>query len=194
MSISDSLIPGAVAKPNVSCAIIKKAAVSFWLCLLLLPVATAVASDAPVGKYVADAEVVGEGRLKVMLWNVFDATLYGPQGDYKSEQPFALSLTYLRKLKGRKIVKKTFEEIRVQGMRDKKLLAAWESQLTAIIPDVKAGQNITGIRDAGGSVWFYFNGKLAGSIEDPQFTQRFFDIWLGESTSEPDLRKKLLSL
>jgi hypothetical protein len=36
------------------------------------------------------------------------------------------------------------------------------------------------------------NGEMSDEIQDSTFTQRFFDIWLSEKTSEPKFRKKLL--
>jgi hypothetical protein len=72
---------------------------------------------------VPDAELVGQGRLKFLFWNVFDASLYAPDGTWSRDEPFALSVPYLR---------------------------------------------------------------------DPEFSRRFFDIWLGEETPRPELRAQLL--
>lgn len=146
--------------------------------------------------------LVGKARLKFMFWNVFDAELHAPDATFDPNEPFALSLSYLRKLKGDEIVEKSIEEIAAQqgkqpgddagnGTDD---LQRWETQLAAIIPDVTDGTTITGLRDEQGHTLFYRNGEPLGRIDDPAFTQRFFDIWLGESTSDPVFRKRLLGL
>lgn len=165
---------------------------SFFLALLLLS-QTVFALEEVAQKHMENPSIVGKGRLKVLLFKVFDATLYAPEGQFNKQQPFALSLTYLRKLDGAKIAEKSIEEIRAQGVDDQALLDKWNKRLLDIFPDVKKGSNITGVRDSQGYTQFYFNGGLVGSVEDTQFTEHFFDIWLGESTSEPVLRKKLLN-
>jgi len=123
-----------------------------------------------------------------------DAELYAPNGQYNKQQPFALSLTYLRKLKGTKIVESTLSELRAQGMQDEASLADWSNQLQTIFPDVAKGSNITGVRDSAGHTVFYCDDSACGSVSDENFTNRFFDIWLGKATSKPEFRKKLLNI
>ena len=143
--------------------------------------------------HVEDAKLVGDARLKVMFWSVFDARLYAEGGVFNQLEPFALSLSYLRKLKGEQIISKTIEEMMDQKKFDKQELADWSVQLSSIIKDVNASTTITGVRDERGYTLFYRNGKPAGTIENTRFTEGFFDIWLGENTSEPQLRRNLLS-
>lgn len=152
------------------------------------------ADMATADRHVQKADLVGQGRMKVMLWKVFDASLYAPNGQYSESQPFALSLSYLRKLEGRKIVSKTIEEMTSQNKFDKSELTDWQKQLSAIIADVDAGTIITGIRDENGHTLFYRDGQAVGQIANERFTRGFFDIWLGETTSEPQLRNRLLGL
>ena len=68
----------------------------------------------------------------------------------------------------------------------------WLSLMNSIFPDVSEGDVITGIATKDGRSVFYVNGEKADEIEDKVFTQRFFDIWLSDKTSEPKFRKKLL--
>ena len=143
--------------------------------------------------YLDNPQLVGEARLKVMLWNVFDASLYTQTGTYDANAPFSLSLRYLRRLDGDKIVDKSMEQIRenVNG-NDTDRLASWEKQLQQIIPDVTKGSTITGVRTREAHTRFYFGDKYIGQIQDAAFTKAFFDIWLGENTSQPKLRKGLI--
>ncbi len=150
------------------------------------------ADVAIAGRYVADAELVGKARMKVMLWNVFDARLYASDGQFEKTQPFALSLSYLRELSGSKIVSTTIDEMTKQRLFDADELVAWERQLKPIIADVDSKTTITGIRDENGHTLFYRNGQRVGRIANERFTLGFFNIWLGESTSQPALRKKLV--
>jgi len=143
-------------------------------------------------RHVPDAELVGEGRLKYLFWSVFDAALYAPDGIWSADQPFALSLSYLRDLEGEGIVEASIDEIREQGMADQAILERWRDEMTAIFPDVDDQTTLTGIVDDNSHTQFYQNGELVGTISDPAFSRYFFNIWLGEQTSEPKLRRQLL--
>jgi hypothetical protein len=141
---------------------------------------------------IPDAELVGEGRLKYLFWSVFDAALYAPGGVWSEEKPFALSLSYLRDLDGESIVQASIDEMRKQGKADEAVLERWGRQMAEIFLDVDDQTTLTGIVNEEGHALFYRNGELAGSIPDAEFSQRFFGIWLGEQTSEPGLRARLI--
>lgn len=163
---------------------------SIVLCMMCLPVH---AAPTTIKSYLDNPQLVGEARLKVLLWNVFDASLYTNSGTYDSNKPFALSLQYLRSLDGKKIVSKSMEEIKSQRPEARgEQLSRWEQQLLQIIPDVSNGTTITGVRTADGYTTFYRDGTKLGSINDIAFTQAFFDIWLSDRTSEPKFRSRLL--
>ena len=51
----------------------------------------------------------------------------------------------------------------------------------------------TGVRDARGHTLLFDGEALLGAVDDPAFTRAFFDIWLGERTSRPALRERLLA-
>lgn len=142
--------------------------------------------------YIPTVEKVGEGRLTYLLWDVYDATLYAPSGDWIETQPFALKLSYLRAIEGREIADRSAEEIREQGFKDEIKLATWHSQMRKIFPDVDTGISLTGLYTDAGETIFYKNDTEIGRIRDPEFSKVFFGIWLNEKTSAPDLRKKLL--
>ncbi len=168
----------------------KSALMSFVLSLAL---ASPVLADLRTARLqIPDAELVGEGRLKYLFWSVFDATLYAPGGVWSGEKPFALSLSYLRDLDGESIVEASIDEMRAQGMSDDATLQRWRQEMTAIFLDVDDQTTLTGIAAQNGQALFYRNGELAGVIRDPEFSRRFFNIWLGEKTSEPELRTQLI--
>ena len=64
--------------------------------------------------------------------------------------------------------------------------------LRAILPDVTDQNQIVGVADSDANTLFYLDGELIGEIREPQFTRAFFDIWLGERSSQPKLRDQLL--
>jgi len=150
------------------------------------------AQAATVSTYVPSAEKVGEARLKYLLLDIYDATLLAPNGTYERGEPVALSLDYLRKLKGNAIAKRTIKEIRGQGFSDTAVLDRWFAEIVKIFPDVDKGSNITGVLDAERVTHFFIDGQKAGSVSDPEFGPRFFDIWLGEKSSEAKMRDQLI--
>lgn len=145
-----------------------------------------------VQKSVPEAAPTGTERMTYMLWDLYDATLFVPNGVYQPGQPLALKLEYLRHLHGTKIADKSIEEIRRQGYNDEINLAKWHSQLRDIFPDVDKKSVITGVLDKNQVTTFYLNNNKIGTIADPGFGKRFFDIWLGDNTSAPKIRDQLL--
>lgn len=143
-------------------------------------------------RYIPDAQKIGDGVLTYLFWDVYRATLYAPGTGWRADAPFVLSLAYMRDLKGRDIAERTISEMRDQGFSDEKKLTAWSKRLGALFPDVSDGDSLTAVRDGAGRTVFYSAAKRIGAIDDPAFSRRFFDIWLGEKTSEPKLRRALL--
>ena len=150
----------------------------------------AVAAEVAINQ-IPNVQKVGEGRLSVAFWDVYDATLYAPNGQWNPKKPFALSIRYFREIEGADIAERSVAEMKKQGFSDEQSLTSWRKQMQAMFPDVKDGTELTALFTTQKTT-FYHNGKIAGVIEDPQFTKQFSNIWLSEKTSEPSLRKALL--
>jgi Chalcone isomerase-like len=145
-------------------------------------------------KHVPNAQKVGEGRLSVAFWDVYDATLYAPNGQWSPDAPYALSIRYFREIEGTDIAERSIEEMKKQGFTDNTALASWNTQMRNIFPNTKNGTELTALFTSNKTTEFYHNGKRIGVIKDPLFGKQFFDIWLNKKTSEPSLRKALLGL
>jgi hypothetical protein len=158
-------------------------------CLLATP---ALALPDYVRAALPDAQKVGKGRLKLMFWQLYDATLYAPNGQWREDAPFALTLSYLRPFTGKDIANATIDEFVRMDIHDPALLNPWKNQLYTLFPDVKKGDTITGLRLPDGRTAFYHNGTRTGVMDDPAFTKPFFDIWLGKQTRSLYLRNQLL--
>ncbi|MEM7302932.1 MAG: chalcone isomerase family protein [Pseudomonadota bacterium] len=152
----------------------------------------AFADIGPANRYVPDASLVGKGRLKVLTFKIFDAELYAPGGRWSSSKPFALKLKYLRRFSGNSIAKRSVEEMRRQGFRNKAKLDRWYKRMDAIFPNVRPDMSIVGVRDANGHAVFYSGSRRLGAIADREFSRRFFNIWLGGNTRSPSLRNRLV--
>jgi len=99
----------------------------FLLCLL---VAQPLHADPVIAEqHMTEPKLVGKARLKVMFWRVFDAELYAPEGSFRADRPYALSLSYLREIESADIVSKSMAEIKRQGRHDRNQLANWRTKL-----------------------------------------------------------------
>lgn len=149
-----------------------------------------------VAQALPQGQPLGAGRMRYLLWDVFDATLWtqaGFRGAQYFEHAFALELRYLRKLSGAALVDSSLQEMRRAGSLDPAKEAAWTAAMQGAFADVQAGDRITGVHYPKVGARFYFNGRLRARVEDAAFAQAFFGIWLGASTSEPKLRSALLA-
>lgn len=163
-------------------------------CALALLGITPVHAVEYISSHIPDAKAVGEGRLSFMMWDIYDARLYAPAGSWSKEKPFALELSYLREVSGEKIADRSVEEMRNQGYTNEVKLADWHTQMRDIFPDVNEGNILTGVYANNGETIFYKDDNEIGRISDPEFGLQFFNIWLSEKTSAPDLRRKLLGM
>ena len=58
---------------------------------------------------------VGQARLKILFWNVYDSVLSTPTGTWHSTGPYQLALTYLRDIPAQQLVDETEKAWRDQG-------------------------------------------------------------------------------
>ena len=142
-------------------------------------------------------KVQGGGELTFLGLSIYDAHLYRPgnaRGNWSPDEPFALQLVYHLSLKGPLVAARSIEEMDKQGSCTAEQRTRWGEMLTKILPDVDAGDRLTGVNLPKRGVQFYQNGKLIGSIDDIAFARAFFGIWLNAATSEPALRQQLLGI
>lgn len=142
----------------------------------------------------ADGELkkVGEARLKVMLWSVYDSRLYAPDGEYeRGKRPLKLEIEYLRDISAEDLVKRTGKEWADLGLTHERQ-DEWMQQLRSLWPDVSENDVLTLELDDDSHATFYFNGERLGRMEDGDFGQHFIDIWLSPKTSRPELRLALI--
>ncbi len=144
--------------------------------------------------FVPAPEQVGKGTLKFTFIKIYDALLYAPNGVWDNNKPFALQLQYAVPIKSNRITQQTIAEIEKQGVTDTQKLALWTEKLAAIYPDVRDGISLTGVYTATGDTVFFKNDTPIGTIQDAEFSRLFFDIWLGQNTSAPKLRRALLGI
>lgn len=133
----------------------------------------------------------GAGPLRWFGFKLYDSALYTPAGRaFDWSRPFALELRYAREIPGSKLVETSLEEMTRYGMPEQ-FRARWRSHMVTAFPDVKEGDVLVGAMD-GGTVRFWFNGRLTHTVEDPLFGRIFFRIWLDPASRAPAVRQQLL--
>lgn len=142
-------------------------------------------------------KTVGEGHYSYWFWQLYHARLQSSDGlfvDYQQSTPLKLELTYQRDITKQEFIDATMEQWKIQLGAVQKVHKIWAGELNTLWRDVKKGDKLTAVLRADGLVDFYFNDELLGRTTDPAFGFAFFDIWLSEKTTAPELRKQLLAL
>ncbi len=154
------------------------------------------AVPAEVAVELPGAQWSGSARLRYFGFDVYDAVLWttpGFRATAFAQHALALELTYLRTLSGRSIAQRSLDEMRRSGPIAPAQETRWLAAMQEAFPDVKAGDRLLGLHSPANGARFWLNGQVRGAVRDPDFSRLFFGIWLSESTSEPQLRSRLLS-
>lgn len=137
---------------------------------------------------------VGETRLSVLFWDVYDARLFTTNGDFdwqqRKQQRKTLVLDYLRDIKAADLVDKTAEEWQRLGF-DHQDQQQWLDTLNQIWPNIKEGDCLALVENEDGHADFYQGDKLLGTIENSTFTEQFLAIWLSPESRYEDERDEL---
>lgn len=140
---------------------------------------------------------LGQSRLVVYGFNIYDARLWAAEGFSATNfptEPFALELRYLRNFGGAMIAERSLKEMRRLGTVSDEKAAQWLSTMKQTFPDVKKGDQLIGIHRPNGTASFTLNGRPIGEVKDAEFTRLFFGIWLSPNSSQPKMRNELLGM
>ncbi len=170
----------------------------FVFCCLLFSVGPVRAESAPplpplmTQETQTDMKPLGYVRFRKFAFHVYDANLWAPDGKWSWQAPFALDIRYARTIKGKALADKSVEEMQRVNAGDDAKRKKWGEAMERLFPDVKDGDRLVGVHFPGKGAHFYNQDKLLGVVNDTEFSEAFFSIWLGTDTSEPSMRKKLL--
>ena len=141
-----------------------------------------------------DLKKVGEAKLKVLFWDVYNSTLYNQTGEYLEDQfPQALKIDYLRDIDAEDLIERTQDEwkkLRIEQVTYKQ----WIPLLSDILPDIKKGDTLLLSVNKNLKSEFFFNGQSIGKISDSNFGKSFLRIWLDVNCSYPKVRNQLIGL
>lgn len=139
----------------------------------------------------------GQGTLRFWGIDIYQARLWvspGFQADRYAALPLALTLAYQRDFSAKSIAERSLTEMKRIGEFSTPQATQWRQDLQAALPDIQAGDQLTGLYQPGGASVFQVKGRTVGEVKDPAFGPLFFGIWLSPRTSEPRLREALLAL
>ncbi len=162
--------------------------------MLIVPCFAALA-DAPaeVAPYIKANKPYGAGSLSKLVFHVYDATLWTDAAEWSMKKTFALRLTYAMNFKGKALASRSIDEMNGQSQLTPAQEKDYSRQLNLLFPDVKKDDTITAIYLPAKGTRIYHNGSYKGSITDTAFSTRFIGIWMSPETSEPKVRKQLLT-
>jgi hypothetical protein len=166
------------------------------LCLVAGSVASAAGEGSePTGGHAdRDAQLrkVGEARLRVLFWSIYDSRLYTPSGEYDAgERPLRLEIEYLMNIRAEALVDRTEKEWRKMGLEHPEQ-EDWLKRLESLWPDIEDGDVLTLDVNSDEEASFAHNGKHLGTIGADGFARHFLAIWLSENSTRPELRAALV--
>jgi hypothetical protein len=138
-------------------------------------------------------KLIGEGTLKVLMWQVYDLRLYTDGTPFSWNNKFMLEFDYSRELKKESVIDASLKEFKLQPNVTDKDIKAWEVYLEQVIQSVQKGTKASVMWVPDSQIIFHYEGSKPTTIENEKFARAFLNIWLGEKTSRPKLRNKLLN-
>ena len=137
-------------------------------------------------------KLIGEGTLKVLMWEVYDLRLFTDGTPFSWSDKFMLEFDYSRELKKESVIDASLKEFKLQPNVTDKDIEAWKVYLEQVIQSVQKGTKASIMWVPEGHIVFNYEGSAPSTIENEDFARAFFNIWLGEKTSRPKLRSQLL--
>jgi hypothetical protein len=161
---------------------------------LLVILITLIFSGVTMADPLIDLKKVGEAKLKVLFWDVYNSTLYNQTGEYLEEHfPQVLEIDYLRNIDANDLIERTVDEWKKLGI-EQVTYERWTPLLTDIFPDIKKGDKLLLRVNENLHSEFFFNGQTLGKISDSNFGKSFLRIWLDVNCSYPKVRNQLIGL
>jgi hypothetical protein len=142
------------------------------------------------------SRLVGQQRFTYWGFDVYDASLWASApfvAEDWAKQVLVLELRYLRDFKGADIAQRSMDEMQGQRPLSNTQQSSWSTTLQSLIPNVRAGERITGIYSPDKGMQLLHQDRVLGELRDPEFAQRFLGIWLAPETSQRKLRQQLLA-
>ena len=134
--------------------------------------------------------LIGEGVLKVFIWDIYELRLFSKTNIYDRNDIFVLEFEYLRDTSKASVIKASIVELKKLNLSKTKL-EKWEKYLEKSIKDMKAGEKAALLFRPNLGITFYASDRFNITIDNVEFANSYIDIWLGDNTARPKLRKQI---
>ena len=172
---------------------IKRAIQVTLVCLITLISAMVLASEAWLNN-IQSPILIGEGTLKVFIWEVYDVRLFAELKPISRANELILEFDHKRELSKDKVIKASIKEMKRQNGINHNEVDDWQEFLERGMQSVQNGTKAAVYWSSKGRITFYYEGSEPVTINNEEFANAFVDIWLGEQTSQPELRRLLLGI
>ena len=162
------------------------------LVLIALLAVPATAHAEALRTYVSNAELVGEARLQMFFFKIYDAQLFAPEGRFERDGAYALRLNYLINAKKDKIVERTVKEMKRQKSASNRVIESWVPLMEANFISMPKGSSADFIHTADGRLILAANGEELAEITNRRFIKALMDIWLGPNVRDPEFQRELM--
>ena len=134
----------------------------------------------------------GQATATLFATEIYDAELFTSKGaPFSIDQPFALTLVYRYNFSAEILAMASVREMaRMEGIKMSNLRPL-RDQLKSCFRDVTKGERVTGVGRTPDIIEFYVNGQKTCALKQANLRERFFNIWLGSKTRDPDGAAKL---
>lgn len=144
-------------------------------------------------EHIESAMPYGYSKLsKFLIGDIYEIALWQDATQFSTNQPFAITIEYLRTISKDQLVDKTIEAL--ERLKAPFNPETFRRKLEELFPDVQEGDRITSYVKPNAEITFYFNGIKAGTVSNREFISYFPAIWLSPDSQEPEMRDQLLRL
>ena len=91
------------------------------------------------------------------------------------------------------MIDSSLKELKRQQNVTEQNLEEWKTYLEEAIQPLQVGSKATIEWNPQGTITFQNEGVKSVTIKDESFSRSYINIWLGEETSQPNLRNQLLN-
>ena len=134
--------------------------------------------------------LIGEGVLKVFIWDIYKLRLFSETNIYNRNETLVLEFEYLRDTSKASVIKASIVELKKLNLSNSKL-EKWKKYLEKSIKDMKEGEKAALLFKPNAGLTFFASDKFNITIDNVEFANSYIDIWLGDNTARPKLRKQI---
>ncbi len=160
--------------------------------LLAAPPLVAKPLPEPVASQAPGIHPLGRGRHTLWGIHVYDATLWTVGDRFTPAEPHALDVESGKSVSGDTLVTAAMDEMRFLNLGDGSRLTAWRQEMTRLIPNVRAGDQIVVFCPSDGRTLVYCNGRSRGEVDDTTLCPAIMSVWLHPQSKNKEMRKSLL--